>query len=431
MVARNWRCGQGKVATTERTIAMVNILSNSQASGDRIHAGIHGVARRHDLDWLRVIAFGILIFYHIGMFYVSWGWHVKSIHAGPASEPLMLIVNPWRLALLFFISGVAVRFAIDKAPSAAGFIKSRVMRLGLPIAFGIFLVVAPQSYLELVESGEFSGSFLQFWPQYLSLEQFFSVITPTWNHLWYVVYLLVYILITVPIAGPLRRLADGVAGARAGAVLRNPAALLLVPIIPFMFYEALLSPNFPTTHALWGDWANHAHRYTVFLMGFVIAKNVAIWSSIRRHLRTMLGIAVVIGAVRLYLRAYHWDFYVSLYEGVPVMGILTGVYAWACMLALFGFAMKFLNHPSVLLRYLTNAVFCYYILHQTIIIIAGYWLTRQGLSAPVEFAALLVVTVVGCALGYELFRRLPFLRLLLGIRESSSARPSVMHPAAA
>ena len=59
--------------------------------------------RRHDLDWLRVGAFGFLIFYHIGMFYVTWDWHVKSPYAGPGLEPAMGLVNPWRLALLFFM----------------------------------------------------------------------------------------------------------------------------------------------------------------------------------------------------------------------------------------------------------------------------------------------------------------------------------------
>ena len=34
--------------------------------------------RQYYLDWLRVIAFGILIFYHVGMFYVTWDWYLKS-----------------------------------------------------------------------------------------------------------------------------------------------------------------------------------------------------------------------------------------------------------------------------------------------------------------------------------------------------------------
>ncbi len=109
-------------------------------------------ARRYDLDWLRVIAFGLLIFYHIGMFYVTWNWHVKSPHAGPAAELPMMLVNPWRLSLLFFISGVAIRFAADKAP-LLGFAGSRAFRLGLPILFGILVLVMPQTWFELRQAG--------------------------------------------------------------------------------------------------------------------------------------------------------------------------------------------------------------------------------------------------------------------------------------
>ena len=30
------------------------------------------------MDWIRVLVFGLLIFYHVGMFYVPWGWHIKN-----------------------------------------------------------------------------------------------------------------------------------------------------------------------------------------------------------------------------------------------------------------------------------------------------------------------------------------------------------------
>ncbi len=55
--------------------------------------------RRYDLDWVRIGAFMLLIFYHVGMYYVSWDWHVKSVHASHTIEPLMLLTNPWRLSL--------------------------------------------------------------------------------------------------------------------------------------------------------------------------------------------------------------------------------------------------------------------------------------------------------------------------------------------
>ncbi len=72
--------------------------------------------RRLDLDWLRIAAFGPLILYHVGLLYVPWPYHAKSRHAVPALEPLLLAINPWRLLLLFLISGVATRFMSAAVP---------------------------------------------------------------------------------------------------------------------------------------------------------------------------------------------------------------------------------------------------------------------------------------------------------------------------
>src|ERR1700744_5352610 len=70
--------------------------------------------RRVDLDWVRIGAFGLLIFYHVGMLYVSWRFHIKSVHRITALEPPMLALNPWRLELLFLVSGAATRFMLRK-----------------------------------------------------------------------------------------------------------------------------------------------------------------------------------------------------------------------------------------------------------------------------------------------------------------------------
>src|SRR3546814_12486415 len=61
--------------------------------------------RPHDLDWIRVCAFGLLILYHVGMYYVSWAWPVKSPGAGPTHEPLSRITATRRVSLLFRVSG--------------------------------------------------------------------------------------------------------------------------------------------------------------------------------------------------------------------------------------------------------------------------------------------------------------------------------------
>src|SRR6202048_2258284 len=78
------------------------------------HLAPQSSERRVDLDWVRIGAFALLIFYHVGMLYVSWQFHIKSAHGIAALEPLMMVLNPWRLALLFLVSGAATRFMLGK-----------------------------------------------------------------------------------------------------------------------------------------------------------------------------------------------------------------------------------------------------------------------------------------------------------------------------
>ena len=46
------------------------------------------------LDWVRILAFAILVFYHVGMYYVTWEFHVKSPHASTVLEPWMRLSSP-------------------------------------------------------------------------------------------------------------------------------------------------------------------------------------------------------------------------------------------------------------------------------------------------------------------------------------------------
>ncbi len=76
------------------------------------------------LDWLRIAAFGLLILYHVGMYYVSWDWHVKSAAASAALEPWMRLSSPWRLSLLFLVSGAAVSFMLRR-DAGVSFVRDR------------------------------------------------------------------------------------------------------------------------------------------------------------------------------------------------------------------------------------------------------------------------------------------------------------------
>lgn len=380
--------------------------------------------RRYDLDWLRVIAFGLLILYHIGMFYVTWDWHVKSPHAGPWLEPVMALINPWRLPLLFLISGIALHFAIDKS-RLRQFVPHRFVRLLVPIVFGMLVVCAPQAYFELFTKGETGPDFWAFYGQYLDFDMEFSILTPTWNHLWYVVYILVYTLAVAALLPLLRRLEQPME-VLFGWLGRGERGwrLLLVPTLPFLCYALMLAPHFPSTHAFYNDWANHAELFSIVLIGWFAAKSPAFWAGVQRYLAQAIVLALALSAMLALARLNR-----SMVLGSDALQMLVDalrtLFMWATIIALLGLAQRFLNRDSMVLRFLSEAVFPYYILHQTLIVAVGFWVGGLLLPVWLEAGSIVVATLLGCVVLTEAIKRVPPLRPLFGLPlRAGMARPA-------
>ena len=69
-------------------------------------------SRRYDLDWLRVIAFLVLIYFHTAIFFVSGGIPmIQNVQTSAVLDVFVNISSQFRLALLFLISGAGVAFA--------------------------------------------------------------------------------------------------------------------------------------------------------------------------------------------------------------------------------------------------------------------------------------------------------------------------------
>jgi hypothetical protein len=389
--------------------------------------------RRVDLDWVRIGAFGLLIFYHVGMLYVSWQFHIKSAHRIAALEPLMLVVNPWRLALLFLVSGVATRFMLLKY-TIRWLLRARSFRLLIPLIFGMLVIVPPQAYDQVAESLGYPAGFLDFYTRhYFAFAAQFCrpgpcIVLPTWNHLWFVAYLWVYtmalgiVLVAAPgLVGWIeRRLTPTLSG----------ALLLIVPSVAFAAYRIVLSPNFPSTHALFGDWYNHAVYATVFLLGFVLARAEAFWDAIERQRWLALSVAVAAFLSFLVLR---WSRDSATAPSLPLNlygGVAYGCYQWLCVVAILGFARRWLTADSAVRRYLTDAIFPYYIVHQTAIIMIAHQLHGWDLPAWLEASLVISGTLAACVLTYETIRRITILRPLFGLRASASEPALPARPAA-
>mgnify|MGYP000889726028 FL=1 len=384
------------------------------------------MSRRHDLDWVRVCAFGLLVLYHVGMYYVSWDWHVKSPQAGPALEPLMLLSSPWRLSLLFLVSGVATAYLLDKADRAATaaggrvrFLGPRSWRLLLPLAFGMAVIVPPQSYYEVVEQlpGGYHEGYLAFWARYLAADPSFCdaggcLILPTWNHLWFVAYLWVYTVVLWGLWRLARPLLDAARTGLAHAL--SGWGALLWPALLLGLARATLIERFPPTHALVDDLYNHLQYLGVFLLGFLLARQAGFWDALVRLRWPALGLWL---GGWLLLAGYNAG--LAGQDPAPAVRGLArlcwGLDQWSAIVAVLGFARRLAPGDSPLLRYLAQAVFPVYILHQTVIVVLAHNLQPLGIAPWIEGPGLVLATLGLCFAGHALIRRVPLLRPLFGL----------------
>jgi len=376
-------------------------------------------ARRYDIDFLRVFAFSLLILYHVGMLYAEGeGWHVKSAYQTDALNIPRLLVNQWRMPLLFIISGLAISFVWHKY-SAGQFAARRTQRLMVPLLFGMAFIVAPQCYYEALGKGIIEPGFLRFMGQYLTFQDFpgeawagEEQIHWTWNHLWYLPYLLFYTLLLIPIAklldGPLR-------GFRTWFQELRGIWLIVIPIIPLMIYGSFIYPSFPyISHALLDDWYAHAMYFTFFLMGYLIGRDVGFWTELARIRKATLGLAAtffVLFLLRIEFMPEEPSFFLE-----KAGALIIYLNRWLWIITIFGWGHHLLNRPMKYLPYATEAVFSWYILHQTITVVVGFELGKLAVGPVVEPIVVLVATFGGCFLIHEfIIRRSRILRPLFGL----------------
>ncbi len=379
--------------------------------------------RRHDIDALRAIAFGMLILYHWAMLYVGgdWGWHIKSTYTTEAIQLPMLAVNRWRMDLIFLISGLSVHFLL-RDTRIGRFVALRSWRLLLPLTFGMWVVVPIQPYVEGVSNGLVEPGFLSFlvryyghttWPEgaFAGWEHGF-----TWNHLWYLAYLWTYTMVFALLLPLLRRLPNPFTKLRG-------IWLLIVPALPIAVFTLLLQPHFEDTGDLVHDWYRNSVYFTMFLYGWWLGVNEAVWSELARLRRRAL-----ISAVALF--AFYAACVFVLPDAVSdtlqaAIWVLRSLYIWWMLCAILGYGHRYLNRPFAWLPWANEAVYPWYVLHQSLIVGFAFVLVPMHLGPIVEPALVLAGTVAGCALLFAVIRRVPVLRPLFGIKRRQARAASM------
>jgi hypothetical protein len=376
--------------------------------------------RQYHIDWLKVFAISLLIPYHAAMLYGPAPFHVKNNDTHPAFLIFNELVGMWYAPLLFFLSGIGSWYALSYR-SGGQYLMERVKRLFLPLVFGILVIVPPQTYFERVQKGQFSGSFLEFYPHVFN--GIYPVGNLTWNHLWFITYLFFFSLVMLPVFLRLKKTYNRPGSVALAAFLSRKQNIFLLAV-PVMLIEFLLRVDFPFGNQnLLADWANFLHFTLVFLYGFWIISQPSLYQSIARN--RLLGLALGVAGVLL--------FYGLRFTGLePQRGdtlayrLLTawqGLNAWCWVIALSGYAHVYLNKPSRWLSYFSKAFLPVYILHQTFVVAFGYYLVPLQAGVVTKYLLLVVAAYVATVGFYELFiKNIAPMRALFGLAAAKQTK---------
>ena len=351
--------------------------------------------RRYDVDWLRTLALGLLILYHVVVSFQSWAFSIGFIQNYPSLDEtwiLMSLLNVWRIPILFLISGMGVRFAMERRDWKQ-LLKDRTVRILLPFVFGFFFI-APISYYIYAQYYQEVGASFGIRAVYL----------PNPGHLWFLANIFVYVLVFLPVFTYFKNRPDNLILRTVSRMLQWPGAIFLFAL-PIMLEAWLVNPDFYSAYAMTahGFWLG----LLCFFIGYVfIAVNDVFWSAVADTRR----IALVLGLILFLTRFLYFAF-----ENVP--NWLTALESMSWMLAILGFGSIYLNKPSSLLRYLSKAVYPVYIIHLPIQYALSYWLLPSPVAPYWKLLALFTGTLILCLLIYELIlKRINWIRPLFGMK---------------
>ncbi len=345
--------------------------------------------RRYDIDWIRVIAIGLLLIYHVSIGFQSWGMMIGFITNSKSWAALwlpMTLLNVMRIPLLFFVSGMGVYFAMRNR-NWKQLLADRAWRILLPYVFGIFAIV----------------------PVHIYILQHYYHMTPTYmpnpGHLWFLGNLVCYVIVLSPIFFYLKRNEDGRIVKWMQKLWSNPLGLL--PVIAIFILEALIVNPMPyEMYAM--TWHGFLLGILAFFFGFCfVISGITFWEMINKWRWLFLFVAVALFIIRTVLA------YMKAPQLMPVMVIESQ--CW--IISVFAFGYRYLNRPGKALTYLSQAAYPVYIIHMIFLYLGSLLIFPLDIGVQLQFVLVLLFTFAGCFAMYELvIRRVKWIRPLFGLK---------------
>jgi glucan biosynthesis protein C len=371
--------------------------------------------RHYDHDWLTVLAMLVIFLFHCARFFNFEDWHVKNNQLDAGMSLFVSIVAQWIMPLFFILSGLSSAYSL-KSRTAGGYIGNRFRRLVIPLIFGTFILLVPvQVWIERVSHAQFDGSFIEFYPLYFKgFYGFGGNFAWMGLHLWYLEMLFIFSLLTLPLFILLQKEKIRERISEAATFFAKNGAIFLFSI-PLLLMEWLVNLQ-PEGAGIrrFGGWSPFS--YLVFyVIGFLLAFN----SGYKKALERFRFISLALGFLTTSLM---FVFTIDLsplgdFAEYTLTVFCRSINSWFWLVALLGFGSKYLKLNNEVLRYAREAVLPFYIMHQTVIVLIGFYIANWETSVMVKYLTLSTLSFAGIIAVYDLLiKRVNVLRLLFGMK---------------
>ena len=354
---------------------------------------VYKTDRKHYLDNIRWGTVVLVLIYHVFYLYNTVGvpFPVAQDAGIRAFDTFSYIVYPWFMVILFLISGISARYALQKQTNKE-FLKKKVTKLLIPSTLGLFVYHWISGYLNV----KFGGG-LAYIPSFIRYPVFVMAGT---GPLWFIQMLFLFSVLLVMLRNMDKE--DRI-WAFCGKI-----NIVMILLLVFLIWGTAQVLNLPVLSTYrFGIYG------TAYLIGYFVFSHDEVQDSIERIHIPMLIAAIILGAA--FTVRY---FGVSYSSEECLKSLLTNCYLWAAVLAILGCGKSWFNKTSAFASYMTKSSFGFYVVHYLVAQLTCYSVYYYGnFPKAMNYFLALAIELTCTVLIYELLKRIPVIRyLVLGIK---------------
>lgn len=355
--------------------------------------------KKHYLDNIRWLTVVIVVIYHVIYMYntVQPMGVIGGFSKVQYQDAFQYLVYPWFMALLFVVSGMCSRFALESRNHRA-FIMERTTKLLVPSTIGLLVFQWIQGYYNMMIGNAFETMDMAAIPKPV----FWLIMSVSGTGvLWYIQMLWIFSLLLV-LVRKIEKDRLWTIGAKTKVWM-----LLIATVLAYGSAQILTTPIVTV------------YRFGIygfcFFMGYFVFSHDEVIDRLEKLWFPLSVLAIGLGIA--YTVIYFGENYaIAPYiNNGPAM-----VYCWVAILAVIAFMKKWADNTNSFATWMSKKSWGLYVFHYLPLSVVAYYLSVSSIRLPVIFYYIIVAAAAfaGAFVLYEIISRIPILRwCVLGIKK--------------